>query len=167
MKIEGSGPVVAGFRAMPTYILELCPVSDVGRAYYAHGVRQAEGDAGVDLFVVEPAEVKRYAHALLSLGVAARLINQETGKDSHFQLVPRSSIFKTGIIMANSVGIIDKSYRGELKAPVLAFTECATVAAGARLFQIIAPNMDSITEVRMVESLPETSRGSGGFGSTG
>jgi dUTP pyrophosphatase len=134
---------------------------------YKNGVRASSEDAGVDLFVVEDASLKRYENTLLSLGVAGRLVNQSNGTDSHFQLVPRSSIFKTGVVMANSVGIIDKGYRGELKAPVVAFKEVASIAAGTRLFQIIAPNMDPITEVRIVTELPQTVRGTGGFGSTG
>lgn len=151
---------------MPTYILELCP-TPAGREFYEKGVRWSADDAGVDLFVVDNSVLKRYENTLLPLGVSARLINQESGEDSHYQLVPRSSIFKSGVIMANSVGIIDKGYRGELKAPVIAFAETATISAGMRLFQIISPTMEPITEVRIVNSLPETARGSGGFGSTG
>jgi dUTP pyrophosphatase len=148
------------------YTLELCPTPE-GREFYTNGVRWSPHDAGVDLFVVENASICRHQPYLLSLGVSARLINQTTGKDVHYQLAPRSSIFKSGIVMGNSIGIIDKGYRGELKAPVVAFVETANISAGTRLFQIITPNMDPITEVRIVESLPETERGSGGFGSTG
>ena len=87
--------------------------------------------------------------------------------DSHFWLVPRSSIYKTGLMMANSVGVIDKSYRGELKAPVWSMTGNSDVAKGDRLFQIVAPDMGWIRHARIVEALPSTDRGAGGFGSTG
>jgi len=152
---------------MRSYILELCPTG-VGLEYYNDNkVRWNQNDAGVDLFVVEDVNVKRHQSALVSLGVSARLICKKSGKDVHFYLNPRSSIFKSGIIMANSVGVIDKGYRGELKGPVVAFIEEANIKAGTRLFQVVSPNMDPIMEVRIVESLPETERGSGGFGSTG
>jgi deoxyuridine 5'-triphosphate nucleotidohydrolase len=114
---------------------------------------------------------------LVPFGIACRLLkvepmqngssNEVLKTDSHFLLMPRSSIFKTGIIMANSAGVIDKSYRGELKAPVWSMTGESHIVHGARLFQIIAPEMGWIRNVRMVDSLPGTERGAGGFGSTG
>ena len=48
--------------------------------------------------------------------------------------------------MANSVGVIDKSYRGELKAPVWSMTGKSEVTAGDRLFQIVAPDMGWIRD---------------------
>jgi dUTP pyrophosphatase len=87
--------------------------------------------------------------------------------DSHFWLMPRSSIYKSGLIMANSVGVIDASYRGELKAPVWSMTGQSNISRGDRLFQIVAPEMGWIRNVKIVESMPGTQRGEGGFGSTG
>ena len=76
--------------------------------------------------------------------------------------------------MANSQGVIDKSYRGTLMAPIWVVSPLAFMAAykevameGSRLFQIVAPDMGHISEVRIVESLPDSVRGAGGFGSTG
>jgi dUTP pyrophosphatase len=69
--------------------------------------------------------------------------------------------------MANSVGIIDKSYRGELKAPVWSMTKQSRVEAGERLFQIVLPTLGHIKHVRIVTELPETERGANGFGSSG
>lgn len=66
--------------------------------------------------------------------------------------------------MSNSVGIIDRTYRGELKVPLFGD---GVVRKGDRLSQIVAPDMDWIHEVRLVDSLPETVRCEGGFGSTG
>ena len=93
--------------------------------------------------------------------------NELLKTDSHFWLLPRSSIYKTGLLMGNSVGVIDKSYRGELKAPVWSMTGDTAVQRGDRLFQIVAPDMGWIRHVRLVDSLPNTERGDGGFGSTG
>ena len=93
--------------------------------------------------------------------------NEYLKTDSHFWLVPRSSIYKTGLMMANSVGVIDKSYRGELKAPVWSMTGETKVQCGDRLFQIVAPDMGWIRHVRTVDVLPNTVRGQSGFGSSG
>lgn len=105
---------------------------------------------------------------LLDLGVKAMMTRKDTGETVHYWLAPRSSIYKTGYIMANSMGVIDRTYRGVLKAPVVPVaTGAKGFAAGDRHFQILAPDMGWIEEVRIVSSLPETARGEGGFGSTG
>jgi dUTP pyrophosphatase len=71
-------------------------------------------------------------------------------------------------MMANSMGVIDRTYRGVLKAPVVAVAASATgFQRGDRHFQIMAPDLGWIETVRIVESLPETVRGERGFGSTG
>jgi dUTP pyrophosphatase len=70
--------------------------------------------------------------------------------------------------MGNSLGVIDRSYRGTLKAPVVRISEPAKgFMAGERHFQVMAPDLGWIDTVRIVDSLPETARGEGGFGSTG
>jgi len=131
------------------------------------GVRNNE-NAGVDLYTVEDwnGTVGEPPH-LLDLGTKAMMISDLTGDTVHFWLAPRSSIFKTGHIMANSLGVIDRSYRGPLKAPVVALPGSVGFKSGDRHFQILAPDMGYIREVRRVESLPATVRGEGGFGSTG
>ena len=124
-------------------------------------------NAGVDLITVEDwVGIIGETH-LLDLGVKAMLVNKATGAPVHYWLLPRSSIYKTGHMMANSVGVIDSSYRGTLKAPVVAVAAGAGFKAGARHFQIVAPDMGWIQEVQLVTALPATERGEGGFGSTG
>lgn len=124
-------------------------------------------NAGVDLITVEDWTSSLGETHLLDLGVKAMLTRKDTGEPVHYWLLPRSSIYKTGHIMANSVGVIDSSYRGTLKAPVVAITMASGFKAGARHFQIVAPDMGQIEEVRLVKELPSTARGAGGFGSTG
>ena len=83
-----------------------------------------------------------------------------------FYLYPRSSIGKTQFRLANSVGIIDSSYRGNIMAKIRNFGEDDEVAKrGDKLFQICAPDLKPVV-VQIVTELSETSRGSGGFGST-
>jgi len=137
---------------------------------------RSDQNAGFDLHSSADVLVEK-APAFIPFGISARLLKVEQmphgdsndllKTDSHFFLAPRSSIYKTGLMMANSVGVIDKSYRGELKAPVWSITGDTSVKEGERLFQILAPDMGWIRHVRLVDSLPNTVRGDGGFGSTG
>ena len=96
------------------------------------------------------------------------LVNIVTKEPVHYWLLPRSSIYKTGYMMANSVGVIDSSYRGILCAPVIStMPDAPGFVRGERHFQIVAPDMGHIHTIHRVASLPQTLRGDGGFGSTG
>ena len=159
------------------YELEIQSMEPSIRSFYGSGqFNRSDDNAGVDLHAADAIHVER-APAFIPFGLCARLLkvepmphgtsNDYLKTDSHFFLMPRSSIYKSGLMMANSVGIIDKSYRGELKAPVWSMTGDSKVAHGDRLFQIIAPDMGWIRHIRIVDSLPSTERGAGGFGSTG
>jgi hypothetical protein len=176
------------------YRLELL-VSPENRDLYSQEILDRENtNAGFDLFVCKDATLNLgqvseqssiLAHmAVLDLGCKARMFHITEGYDDHtysllfrihachFWLAPRSSIWKSGVMMANSMGIIDSSYRGTLMAAVVPLSgrqpDCDIhIQRGQRLFQILAPDMGPIRQVRMVNSFPETSRGEGGFGSTG
>ena len=158
------------------YRLELL-VTEQGAPFYPQvGSLEtpSKDNAGYDLKVVQDVSTLSVA-TLVPLGVKARMLKYtqmddgiELVEDSHFTLEPRSSIYKTGFIMANTRGIIDLSYRGQLMAPMVSVTEYTkAVDAGTRLFQVIAPGLGYIKEVAYVDALPETVRGEGGFGSTG
>jgi dUTPase len=136
--------------------------------YYEKLAKEVSLDnAGIDLMTCE--NWNESTPHLLNLGVSAMLERTATGEVVHYWLLPRSSIYKTGYIMANSVGVIDKTYRGILKAPVVNVGGYGAegFVLGARHFQIVAPDMGPIGKVLIVDFLPETVRGSGGFGSTG
>lgn len=144
--------------------------------FYKDEYDRSDSNAGFDLYSSEMVDVE-FIPQLIPFGITARLIkvqpmpggtsNDYLKTDSHFWLMPRSSIYKIGLIMGNSTGVIDKSYRGELKAPVWSMTAKSIVTRGDRLFQIVAPDMGWIRNVRIVNSMPSTDRGAGGFGSTG
>ena len=126
-------------------------------------------NAGYDLLTAETwsSFMGEKAH-LLKLGVRAMMLDIETRKPVHYWLLPRSSIYKTGHIMANSVGVIDSSYRGLLCAPVVrTVIDAQGFQRHDRHFQIVAPDMRQIKLVARVTSLPSSERGEGGFGSTG
>jgi dUTP pyrophosphatase len=146
----------------------IVPEHNASEVYLNFDGNKSVDNAGVDLHCVQDVVIKPGELAFLKLGIRGRLVDEETGSTQHYYLYPRSSISKKGLMMANSVGIIDRSYRGELMGAVRNVTgEEVTVARGERLFQIVAPNMGHICEATYWSALDETVRGDGGFGSTG
>ncbi|MEE9165915.1 MAG: dUTP diphosphatase [Candidatus Neomarinimicrobiota bacterium] len=133
----------------------------VEEMYRKHG-HFHPGDAGLDLFVVEqttflPGETKPVRFHIAC----------ESEKGEPYLLVPRSSISKTPLRMSNSVGIVDSGYRGELIAYCDNIKNISyTLKPGQRLFQLVSMT-GSPVEFEIVDELSSTSRGEGGFGSTG
>jgi len=84
-------------------------------------------------------------------------------------LMPRSSVYKTGMVMCNSVGLIDSGYRGELMANFYVDGESHPyeVPSDKPMLQLVVPECLA-TEVEFVEvdELSASERGTGGFGST-
>ena len=89
-------------------------------------------------------------------------------KPSAFCLYPRSSISKTPLVLANHVGVIDSGYRGNIKGAFrnLDGNSEYVVEKYTRLLQICHPSLCKI-RVILRDYVSETSRGEGGFGSTG
>lgn len=155
--------------AFNKYILEICPITEEAKAFYSSQSYRPDNNAGFDLHSTNDLSVE-YEPVFIPFGIKVRMLKivedcEQIG--CHYWLLPRSSIYKSGLIMANSVGVIDSSYRGEIKAPVWSITGKSYIEKGDRLFQIVAPDMGHISEVRIVDSLPDTERGEGGFGSSG
>jgi dUTP pyrophosphatase len=134
-------------------------------------------DSGFDIFV--PSEIMHKLNdSMVSInhGIKAVCMKEQIGSESPcgYYMYPRSSISKTRYRMANSVGIIDSGYRGNLiaKLDILPFNEEKNVIAPyTKLFQICAPDLSTFREVVLVSKThplfkTETERGSGGFGST-
>jgi dUTPase len=161
------------------YILELFPTEGNWDAYlqWIGGtcIDRNNDNAGVDVYCVKRQVVNPVDGAtLLDLGVKARMFRITKTLEKipcHFWLAPRSSIWKSGVRQANSLGVIDRSYRGVLMGAVLPNRENSmpAIEAGTRLFQILAPDMGYITRIQLksLNELDETGRGEGGFGSTG
>ncbi len=83
------------------------------------------------------------------------------------EIVPRSSISKTGYFMANSIGIIDEDYRGELLIAVTKHSpEMPDLELPFRKFQLILKKAEYYNMCE-VKTLSNTERDNGGFGSTG
>ena len=125
-------------------------------------------DAGVDLIVPDHHTFGVGDTKKIKLGIkCAAFMN---GRPQSFYMYPRSSLSKTKLRLANSVGIIDSGYRGELCG---VFDNIGTtqvdVVPGSRLLQICSPTLEPIKlEIVGTEDvLGVTERGDGGFGSTG
>ena len=162
------------------YTLELFPTEGNWNTYVnwmgGTDVHRSNDNAGVDLYCVQNQIVQPGGNAtLLDLGVKARMVkyyeqNNTPEVTTHFWLAPRSSIWKSNVRQANSLGVIDRSYRGVLMGAVLTNTnDSVQIPGGSRLFQVLAPDMGHISRVRILPEsyLDSTSRGTGGFGSTG
>ena len=138
------------------------PHNDTTREFYRSHGHFHEGDAGLDLYVLENIYFESGETKAIKLGISCE---PEDGKA--YYLLPRSSISKTPLRMANSIGLIDGGYRGEIMAVCDNIkTENYTVEKGQRLFQLVATDSSAI-EYELVETLEMTTRGTGGFGSTG
>ncbi|MCH6257425.1 hypothetical protein MLD52_12770 [Puniceicoccaceae bacterium K14] len=142
--------------------LFLKPLNDAAlESYKSHG-HFHEGDAGLDLYVLEDIMIAPGETAAIKFGISC-----QPDDDKAYFLIPRSSISKTPLRMANSIGLIDGGYRGEIMAMCDNIkAEPYTAEKGQRLFQIVAPDCSPIS-YELTEELSETTRGSGGFGSTG
>jgi dUTP pyrophosphatase len=89
-------------------------------------------------------------------------------EDYECQIRTRSGLaLNHGIIVANTPATIDSDYRGEVKVILVNLgTEAFTVTRGMRIAQMVFARVERV-EFRPVAELPESARGSGGFGSTG
>lgn len=118
-------------------------------------------DSGYDLWLLEKVKEEN-GMQLYDTGIAVK-----PPHGFYFELVGRSSISKSGYILANSVGIIDASYRGTLKVALVKVNpEAPELELPCRLVQLI-PRQFLHLEAVEVEELDTTTRGVGGFGSSG
>ena len=139
---------------------------DVENLYTNHTTYH-EGDSGLDLYFIEDVTIPSKSTKLISLGIQCEAYpTKEKEHNISYYLYPRSSIYKTPLRMANSVGIIDAGYRGTIMAAVDNISdEEYTVRAGQRLFQLCSPTLEPVT-FELCNRLSESTRGEGGFGST-
>ena len=135
--------------------------------YYNKFLNHHNGDSGIDLITVDSLEIFPLELASIDFQIQCEMIDLETNHLVSYYLVPRSSISKTNLMMANSIGIIDAGYRGNLLAKVrnMHLQDVQLVSRDACLFQIVAPDLKPI-KLNIVNKLSNTSRNDGGFGST-
>lgn len=125
---------------------------------YAH-----EGDAGLDIAANEMVTLEPGERKLVSTGVRIAVPKGYVGL-----LFPRSgNAAKKGLTLANSVGVIDSGYRGEVKGIMVNLgSDSVTISKGERIMQLVlVPFLSAV--VTPVLELDDTERGENGFGSTG
>ena len=125
---------------------------------YAH-----DGDAGLDLCVTEDVVLRPNEYRMVSSGVAVAIPRGFVGL-----VVPRSGWGRRGLVFKNTVGIIDSGYRGEIQLPLWNNNahEWLSIKRGDRVAQLLIVPIAQV-QVLKVDSLDDTERGTGGFGSTG
>ena len=134
---------------------------DIHKMYKNHN-HFHPGDSGLDIYIIENQIINPGETIRLKLGISCENLDAK----SYF-LMPRSSLSKTPLRLANSVGLIDAGYRGEIMAAVDNIKDFAyEVEIGQRLFQIVAMDGSAI-HFELGDHLSETIRGTDGFGSTG
>ena len=127
---------------------------------------QTNGSSGMDLsaYLNEPLELKPMERRLIPTG-----LKMELPEGYEAQVRPRSGMsIKHGITLINCVGTIDEDYRGEICVPIVNLSnETYTINNRDRIAQMIISPVTKAIAQEIKEELSVTSRGSGGFGSTG
>ncbi len=128
-------------------------------------VKQYSTDSGFDLYMPDDCIIEPFSTKLVDLGISCEYLKQNIS--CGYILACRSSIYKTKIRLANSIGIIDPNYRGNILAAVDNISDQEQILKkGERYFQLIFIQMDNLSNVEFVNNLSNTDRGSNGFGST-
>lgn len=124
-----------------------------------------ESSAGMDLRadIAEPLEIKPLQRAMVPTGIFIAL-----PEGTEAQVRPRSGLAaKYGVTVLNSPGTIDADYRGEVKVILVNLSDTVFIVnPGDRIAQMVIARYEKV-EWEACDSLDETSRGEGGFGSTG
>lgn len=122
------------------------------------------GDAGLDLRANEDVTLAPHERRLISTGLAVAIPEGFAGF-----VQPRSGLaLKQGLSMANTPGLVDSHYRGELKVCAVNLDDehSITIERGERIAQLVIQRVPTVRLVE-VDELDETDRGAGGFGSSG
>lgn len=128
--------------------------------------RATEGSAGMDLYacIDSPVTLGAGEKAVIPTGIAVELPSAELAA---FVFARSGLAIKHGIGLLNGVGVIDSDYRGEICVGVInQLAEPYTIAPDERIAQLVIMPVSLITPVE-AQSLDDTARGEGGFGSTG
>ncbi len=123
-----------------------------------------KGDAGLDLRSSEDVTLKPLERRLVSTGIAVAIPEGYAGF-----VQPRSGLaLKEGLSMANTPGLVDSHYRGELKVCAINLDpeRDLFISRGERMAQLVIQEVPQVS-IKEVATLSETDRGAGGFGSSG
>ena len=148
--------------------LSLVPIYKNAINIFNESLTQQHRDSGFDLYTAFDCIVKGNTSAYTLDTLVSCAVYDNDGNPLPYYMFPRSSISKTPLRLANSVGIIDSGYRGHLMGKVDNISTIEhNVMQHTRLFQLCSHNLLPFKSVSLVSSLDDTKRGSGCFGSTG
>ncbi len=140
-------------------------ISIINRSTNPLPAYETPGSAGLDLraHLTDPVDLPPLGRALIPTGLSIAL---PPGYEA--QVRPRSGLaLKRGLTMLNSPGTIDSDYRGEIGCLIVNLSsETQRIAPGERIAQLVIARYERV-EWAETDILPETTRGTGGFGSTG
>jgi len=154
--VTASGAMPSGV-TVTLQVLRLDP--ELPLPSYAH-----VGDAGMDLYSSLDLSLAPFERALVPTGIAVAIPEGQAGF-----VLPRSGLaIRSGLGLVNAPGLIDSHYRGEIKVIVINLdpVEPIHIARGDRIAQLVIQAV-AHCEALEVSALPGTTRGEGGFGSTG
>ena len=142
-------------------------LTERGRIVGAIPMRATSGSAGLDLYACDAEYTETtecgYPQVKYHTGVCVKIPAGYVGL-----VVPRSSISSKDMRLANSVGVIDSDYTGEITVVFdLSFREQPKYKIKDRIAQLVIVPYLSDVELKLVNMLDKTERGSGGYGSTG
>jgi dUTP pyrophosphatase len=126
--------------------------------------RAHDGDAGLDLYAVEAVSLEPRERASVGTGVSVEIPPGHGGL-----VLPRSGLAaRHGIALVNAPGLIDSGYRGEIRVLLLNTdsSESFTIETGDRIAQLLVVPLAAAEPVE-AQSLSQSTRGDGGFGSSG
>jgi len=125
--------------------------------------RQTPGSAGLDLYSKINITIKKGERVLVPTGIRIAL---PFGYEA--QIRPRSGLaLKYGVTVLNAPGTVDADYRGEVCVLLINLgTEDFAINRGDRIAQMVITKVEMI-QFEKVEELPDSQRGTGGYGSTG
>jgi deoxyuridine 5'-triphosphate nucleotidohydrolase len=120
-------------------------------------------DSGYDLTLIEFKKENEFGIQFFGTGIKV-----QPPYGHYFELVPRSSMSKIGFVLANSIGIIDQSYRGEIIVALHKIHHSAEIVLPCKCVQLIPKKFlhMNMREIPGEDDFGDTIRGSGGFGSS-
>ena len=138
--------------------IKIAKITDVKTPHYAH-----KGDSGVDLYAAEDYILNPMERKLISTG-----IRLEIPYGYEAQIRPKSGLaIEHGISQINTPGTIDSSYRGEIKIPMINFSDRPyKIEKGKKIAQMVFSKVEEAV-FEETHDFEQTSRGDKGFGSTG
>ena len=124
-----------------------------------------DGDCGIDL-MNDDVTVESFKVGIVDFSIRCELFDIQTNELQSYFLIPRSSFSKTNFQVANSIGVIDAGYRGNISSRIRCFKidEFDTLPKGS-FYQIVSADLKPI-KVKLVSELSTSQRNINGYGST-